>query len=187
MRRLCLCKHLCAVRVRARTPPFYFSLCSFNINPPIEPTCRVPKFIVSASLLQTPCLGSVKLSFCLNPIAAFKFAARPFCSESVPLCPTVDCSMKDVEKKYNRVESSADKLYNAVIDNSNPYDNMEKCNIPIFFFYLINKFECYAKIISHNGKITNFQYKTIPLKYFSLYKIPTTMPNMAFKQIYPTV
>jgi hypothetical protein len=61
------------------------------------------------------------------------------------------------------------------------------CNIPIFFFYLINKFECYAKIISHNGKITNFQYKTIPLKYFSLYKIPTTMPNMAFKQIYPTV
>jgi hypothetical protein len=58
---------------------------------------------------------------------------------------------------------------------------------PIFFFYLINKFECYAKIISHSGKITNFQYKTIPLKYFSLYKIPTTMPNMAFKQIYPTV
>jgi hypothetical protein len=61
------------------------------------------------------------------------------------------------------------------------------CNIPIFFFYLINKFECYAKIISHNGKITNFQYKTIPLKYFSLYKIPTTIPNMAFKQIYLTV
>jgi hypothetical protein len=61
------------------------------------------------------------------------------------------------------------------------------CNIPIFFFYLINKFECYAKIISHSEKITNFQYKTIPLKYFSLYKIPTTMPNMAFKQIYPTV
>jgi hypothetical protein len=61
------------------------------------------------------------------------------------------------------------------------------CNIPIFFFYLINKFECYAKIISHSGKITNFQYKTIPLKYFSLYKIPTTMLNMAFKQIYPTV
>jgi hypothetical protein len=61
------------------------------------------------------------------------------------------------------------------------------CNIPIFFFYLINKFECYAKIISHSGKISNFQYKTIPLKYFSLYKIPTTMPNMAFKQIYPTV
>jgi hypothetical protein len=56
------------------------------------------------------------------------------------------------------------------------------CNIPIFlFFYLVNKFECYAKIISHSGKITNFQYKTIPLKYFSLYKIPTTMPNMAFK------
>jgi pentatricopeptide repeat protein len=124
MRRLC--KHLCAVRVRARTPPFYFSFCSFNINPPIEPTCRVPKFIVSASLLQTPCLGSVKLSFCLNPIAAFKVAARPFCSESVPLCPAVDCSVKDVEKKYNRVESGADKLYNAVIDNSNPYDNMEK-------------------------------------------------------------
>jgi hypothetical protein len=54
------------------------------------------------------------------------------------------------------------------------------CNIPIFFsFYLVNKFECYAKIISHSGKI--------PLKYFSLYKIPTTMPNMAFKRIYPTV
>jgi hypothetical protein len=61
------------------------------------------------------------------------------------------------------------------------------CNIPIFFFYLINKFECYAKIISHNEKITYFQYKTIPLKYFSFYKIPTTMPNMAFKQIYPIV
>jgi hypothetical protein len=45
---------------------------------------------------------------------------------------------------------------------------IHRCNIPIFFFYLINKFECYAKIISHSGKITNFQYKTIPLKYFSL-------------------
>jgi hypothetical protein len=57
---------------------------------------------------------------------------------------------------------------------------VEKCNIPIFlFFYLVNKFECYAKIISHSGKI--------PLKYFYLYKIPTTMPNMAFKRIYPTV
>jgi hypothetical protein len=124
MRRLC--KHLFAVRVRVRTPPFHFSFCSFNINPPIEPTRRVPNFIFSASLLQTPCLGSVKLSFCLNPIAAFKVAARPFCSEIVPLCPAVDCSVKDVEKKYKRLESDADKLYNAVIDNSNPYDNMEK-------------------------------------------------------------
>ncbi|KAE8125909.1 hypothetical protein FH972_020670 [Carpinus fangiana] len=124
MRRLC--KHLCAVRVRATAPPFYVSTCSFNTNPPIDPTCRVPKFIVHASLLQTPCLGSVKLSFCLNPIAKFKVAARPFCSESVSLCPAVDCSVKDVEKKDKRLESDADKLYDAVIDNSNPYDNMEK-------------------------------------------------------------
>jgi hypothetical protein len=33
------------------------------------------------------------------------------------------------------------------------------CNIPIFFFYLINKFECYAKIISHSGKIQIFSIK----------------------------
>jgi pentatricopeptide repeat protein len=70
--------------------------------------------------------GFSQTIICLTPIAAFKVAARPFCSESVPLCPAVDCSVKDVEKKYNRVESGADKLYNAVIDNSNPYDNMEK-------------------------------------------------------------
>lgn len=125
MRRLC--KHLCAIiRVRARTPPFYFSFCSFNINPPIEPTCRVPNFIFSAALLQTPCLRLVKLSFSLNPIAAFKFSARPFCSETAPLCPTVDCSVKDVEKEDKRLESDVDRLYNAVIDNSNPYQNMEK-------------------------------------------------------------
>jgi pentatricopeptide repeat protein len=126
MRRLC--KHLCAIRVGVRTPPFYFSFCSFNINPPVQltSTCRVPNFIVSASLLQTPCLGLVKLSFSLNPIAALKVAARPFCSEIVPLCPTVDISVKDVEKEDKRLESDVDKLHNAVIDNSNPYQNMEK-------------------------------------------------------------
>lgn len=126
MRRLC--KHLCAIRVGFRTPHFYFSFCSFNINPPVEPTstCRVPNFIVSASLLQTPCLSLVKLSFSLNPIAALKVAARPFCSEIVPLCPTVDISVKDVEKEDKRLESDVDKLHNAVIDNSDPYHNMER-------------------------------------------------------------
>ncbi|KAF5445584.1 hypothetical protein F2P56_034627 [Juglans regia] len=117
MRRFC--KHLSAIGFR--NPSNSFSIRSFSVNPSVEPACHLADFIVSTSFLQTPCSESVKLSFPLNPLVGFVVFARRFCSEAVPIVPSLES-----EKEDKCLESDVDRLYNAVIDNSSAYKNMEK-------------------------------------------------------------
>lgn len=96
------------------------SVRSFIVNPSIEPTCHVPNFIPSPSLLQTSYLA-------LNPQVGLKVAAQSFCSEVFPLGQSFDCSVRDAgEEDKECLESEVDKLYNVVIDNSTAYQSMEK-------------------------------------------------------------
>ncbi|XP_040998991.1 pentatricopeptide repeat-containing protein At1g73400, mitochondrial-like isoform X1 [Juglans microcarpa x Juglans regia] len=122
MRRFC--KHLSAIGFRNSSNSF--SIRSFSVNPLVEPGCHLADFIVSTSFLQTPCSESVKLSFPLNPLVGFAVFARRFCSEAVPIVPSFDLRVDDVEKEDKCLESDVDRLYNAVIDNSSAYKNMEK-------------------------------------------------------------
>ncbi|GAV79691.1 PPR_1 domain-containing protein/PPR_2 domain-containing protein [Cephalotus follicularis] len=104
----------------------FFSISSLCKNACVRPS-QFPKIMIAQCSLYhqmrlsttTPFSNLSKLLLSFN----FLVTVHPFCSQSVSLDRTCDCSQSNLD---SYLDSNVAKLYGTIVDNSNSHDNMEK-------------------------------------------------------------